>query len=163
MSKDVTITLNVKADELYTATVNNNNTAPTDLSPYCSLGDNSDLHSSGSGTNFETNVFYGHSVTWQAQQMPQVSANGYTLGIDSITEKPNSTDMFSSDTLHDQNGTITSANAAHSGSTVTATVNAAPQNPNSNTDETYTINFSVYSPTNVRLAFSLDPKLQGNR
>lgn len=163
MSKDVSILLFVRANELYAATVNNNNVPPADLSPYCSLSDDSDLRYSGSGSNFESNVYYSHPVSWGAMQWPDVNANGYTLGIDSITEKSGSTDIFSSDTLHDQNGTITSINAGSSGSTVAATVNAAPADPDSNVEETYTINFSIYSPTNVRLAFSLDPKLQGNR
>lgn len=148
MGKDLTITLKID-DALY-------NTPEGIVSSanliYCHLeDDNTDIPATGSGTDFESNVYIGKNVTWQGEPTDN---NLCTVKITGIAYEPNiddDVDFFSGETNQSP------GNSGKVKYKVKDTVNADEM-------DVYTIQFSVSlrPPNNTPRNYSIDPKLKAH-
>lgn len=146
MAKPVVITLTVQASKLYAM----NNPSQTKVDGSCTLSDDN-FGSSSNGTleDFQSNVFINNNVKWIGVS----SDPGFSVAIDSIVYKPESSDVNFFD-----NSTITGTG----GRSGNASANVKNDFNLTNKTDIYTINFSVYNSGNLFKPFSIDPKLAIN-
>lgn len=146
MAKPVVITLTVRTAVLYGM----NTPSPTQVDSCCALSDdNSGSSPNGTLEDFQSKVFINNNVRWVGVS----SDRGFSVAIDSIVYKPESSDVnfFDNATINGTGGRSGNASAN------------VKNNPNlMNQLDIYTINFSVYDSGNSFKGFSIDPKLAIN-
>ncbi|MGB5203277.1 MAG: hypothetical protein WBM77_03770 [Maribacter sp.] len=144
-NKPVTITLEVRAKDLYTAIPQPLSTNQTELDTYCGLSDNNltapgKIPPGGTLNDYCSDVYSTNKVIWKGKNS---GSDGYRVLIDSISNNPS---FFASDPPG-QSGIVT----------------ATLKDGIDGVVDTYTINFSIDPPGNgAAQSYSLDPKLRGN-
>ncbi len=145
---DITITLKID-DALY---ANPEGKVTGDNLNYCHLSDdNTDIPSTGSGTDFESNVYIDKNVTWQGDHTDN---NSCTVKITGIVYEPNidnDVDFFSGET---------NQSPGNSGKVKYKVKDSVTQDQM----DVYTIQFSValQPPNNIARNYSIDPKLKAH-